>query len=213
MPRQTILIGDVHSCASELRELLEKLGEISGATIVFLGDLVNKGPDPAGVLDIVCSLDCVCLRGNHENEHLGWNDGTRPATKECLATRELMSEEVYEDFLKFAARMPLFFKNEDVIAVHGALQPDLPFTLQPAALLTGDVKFDLGWKDGLRLDHPVVVGHKRYNPEPEIPCIIERKFYGIDTGCVFGGNLTAVELPSGRLWQVPAAQKYADLPS
>jgi hypothetical protein len=55
----------------------------------------------------------------------------------------------------------------------------------------------------------VVAGHKRYSPDPSVPCIVEGRFYGIDTGCVYGGCLTALRMPSGRITQVRASRAYS----
>lgn len=204
-----ILIGDVHGCSRELLELLDQINFVSPRNLVFLGDLVNKGPDPGGVVRIIGSLGCVSLRGNHDLNHLEWSEGLAEPSPESLATRALMQPADYQAYLAMVAAMPYFHQTPDLIAVHGALRPDLPLSLQPAALMSGMEKFDLSWRDSIHLDRPVVVGHKRYNTAvPAEPCIIPGRFYGIDTGCVFGGCLTALELPSGRLWQVPAARDY-----
>jgi hypothetical protein len=209
MSEPTILIGDIHGCSHELLELLDKISFVSADNLILLGDLVNKGPDPGGVVKIVQSLKCVCLRGNHDVNHLEWSEGLAEPLPETVVTRNMMKTEDYEAYLSMVATMPYFHQTADFIAVHGAIRPDLAISLQPAALMTGVDKFDLGWKDRLHFDRPVVVGHKRYNEDPAKPCIIPHRFYGIDTGCVFGGRLTALEMPSGRVWQVDAARNYS----
>lgn len=210
MPDQTtILIGDVHGCSSELNRLLEKVSPTRGEQIVFLGDLTNKGPDPRGVFRIVQSLSCICLRGNHDNGHLKWREGILSPNKEMRETRKLMGERDYEAYVDMVLRMPLFYENERLIAVHAALRSDLILSLQPADLLLGEIPIDKGWKDNFRMDRPVVVGHKRYGRVPEEPYIAPGRFYGIDTGCVYGGALTALALPSGKIWQTKAKKTYA----
>jgi hypothetical protein len=176
--------------------------------LILMGDLVNKGPDPAGVVRLVRSLDCLCLRGNHENAHLHADRGTSSIQAECARTRELMPPEDYAAYLAMAEAMPLYFENADLIAVHGAVDPALPLAGQPADLLTGDVTPNPSWKDSIDLGRPLVVGHKRYNSDQSVPCILGNRFYGIDTGCVYGGTLTALSLPSGKLWQVRAERVY-----
>lgn len=210
MSEQTILIGDVHGCSRELQALLDEIGPAASGPIVFLGDLVNKGPDPVGVLRIIRSLKCISLRGNHDINHLEWREGLAEPLPETVVTRSLMPVEDYDAYLEMVASMPYFHQTADFFAVHGALRPDLPISLQPAALMSGVEKFDLSWKDHLQLDRPVVVGHKRYNAAaPAEPCVIPDRFYGIDTGCVFGGRLTALEMPSRRFWQVDSARNYS----
>ncbi len=80
------VIGDIHGCSSELEALLAKLGyedgrHPEGRTAVFVGDLVDRGPDSPGVLrrvmDMVASGDALCVPGNHENKLGRWLNGRR----------------------------------------------------------------------------------------------------------------------------------------
>ena len=211
MSKPTVFIGDIHGCSQELLALLDKINFVSADNLVFLGDLVNKGPDPTGVIKIVRSLKCMCLRGNHEVNHLEWSEGQAEPLPETVATRNQMKTDDYTAYLTMVETMPYFHETSDFIAVHGAVRPDLPMSLQPGALMTGVEKFDLSWKDNIHLGRPLVVGHKRYNEaDPAEPCVIPQRFYGVDTGCVFGGRLTALEMPSGRYWQVDAARNYTE---
>ncbi len=204
----TIFIGDIHGCSREFAALLDAVAPASDDRLVLLGDLLNKGPDPGGVLETFESLDCVCLLGNHEFDHLQWKAGRSPKP-ESVRTRESMSPARYGRYLELAGRMPLFFENEDLIAVHGALLNGVPLTEQPVEVLTGDLNLDRSWKDQIMLDRPVVAGHKRYSRDQCEPCIEDGKFYGIDTGCVYGGCLTALWMPSGKIAQVRAARVYS----
>jgi hypothetical protein len=97
-----------------------------------------------------------------------------------------------------------------LIAVHGGLLNGVALPKQPLEVITGDVNLDSNWKDQIILDRPLVVGHKRYSPNQCEPYIVEGKFYGIDTGCVYGGCLTALWMPSGKIVQVRAARVYSD---
>jgi predicted phosphodiesterase len=207
---RTILIGDIHSCSRELAALLDLVGPTSSDRIILMGDLVNKGPDPSGVIRIVRSLDAICLRGNHENDHLRWLAGTARPKDESIRTRDLMKAREYADYLEMAEAMPLFYENNSFVAVHGAMVPGTPLKAQYPALLTGDETPDPSWKDGIDLGKPLVVGHKRYRRDFAKPFITKGKFYGIDTGCVYGGTLTALEFPSEKIWQVKAARDYSE---
>lgn len=209
---KTILIGDIHACAREFSSLLDKISPASADQLVLIGDLVNKGPDPEGVIQTVRTLNCICLRGNHDNDHLYWRRGTVQPKEETVVTRNLMEAGTYEYYLAFTEAMPLFYENEDLIAVHAAVKPGVPLAEQAPEVLSGDENLDPSWKDGIDLGRPLVVGHKRYGEDIAKPFIAEGKFYGIDTGCVYGGTLTALELPSVKLWQVRAERKYATAP-
>ena len=205
----TIFIGDIHGCSREFAALLDAVAPRSDDRLVLLGDLLNKGPDPVGVLESFESLDCVCLLGNHEFDHLKWREGRLPKP-ESVRTRQSMPPARYERYLELAGKMPLFFENEDLIAVHGALLNGVPLPDQPVEVLTGDRNLESSWKDQIMRDRPVVAGHKRYSRDQCEPCIEEGKFYGIDTGCVYGGCLTALWMPSGKIAQVRAARVYSD---
>lgn len=206
---QTIFIGDVHGCSREFSALLDHVSPGVDDRLILLGDLVNKGPDPAGVIEIFASLDCVCLLGNHDFDHLKWAGGGIPKA-ESIVTKQLISPALYEKFLEDVARMPPLFESADLIAVHGGLLNGLALSEQPMEVLTGDRNLPSDWTDEIALDRPLIAGHKRYSSDPAVPYIVEGKFYGIDTGCVYGGCLTALRMPSGTLAQVRAERVYSD---
>ena len=205
---ETILIGDIHGCCGEFSALLEHVSPRADDQVVLLGDLVNKGPDPEGVFQIVESLDCVCLLGNHDLDHLKWKAGNRPKPESVL-TRDLFQPQIYHRYLEYVARMPLLFENSGLIAVHGGLLDGVPLTEQPQEVMTGDQNLPREWKDHIALNRPLVAGHKQYSSDQSVPFIREGVFYGIDTGCVYGGCLTALRMPSGTIAQVRAAQVYS----
>ena len=205
----TILIGDIHGCNDEFRELLQKVSPGSGDRLILMGDILNKGPDPVGVMETLESLKFICLRGNHEADHLQWQAGGM-SKPESVEVRNVMPAALYERYLEMALRMPLFYEDSGLIAVHGALISGIPLREQPENILTGCFNPDSSWKNNIALDRPLVVGHKRYSRDQNTPCVIEGKFYGIDTGCVYGGSLTALAMPSGRITQAPAARVYAE---
>ncbi len=206
---ETIFIGDIHGCSREFSALLDHVSPGSDERLVLLGDLVNKGPDPAGVFEIFESLDCVCLLGNHDLDHLKWRAGRLPKPESVL-TKKLFPPPVYERYLECVARMPPLFEAVDLIAVHGGLLNGVALHQQPMDVMTGDQNLPSDWKDQIAFDRPLIAGHKRYGPDPSVPYIVEGKFYGIDTACVYGGTLTALWMPSGKIAQVRAARVYSD---
>ena len=81
---ETIFIGDIHGCSREFSALLDHVSPGRGDRLILLGDLVNKGPDPAGVLEIFATVDCVCLLGNHDLDHLKWKGGGIPKVESIV---------------------------------------------------------------------------------------------------------------------------------
>ncbi|MFN7973964.1 MAG: metallophosphoesterase [Acidobacteriota bacterium] len=99
MSGRTFAVGDVHGDRAQLEVLLDRLPPLDADdTVVFLGDYVDRGPDSAGVVDLVAhgmawrtAARIVALRGNHEDAWLrvldeGWDDFVLPASNGCLAT-------------------------------------------------------------------------------------------------------------------------------
>ena len=72
MGSRTIIVGDVHGCALELTSLLERIGFGSGDRLVFVGDIVARGPYPLEVLDLARQTGAILVRGNHEQKLLDW---------------------------------------------------------------------------------------------------------------------------------------------
>ena len=103
-------------------------------------------------------------------------------------------------------------EGPDLIAVHGGLLNGVALSEQPMEVMTGDRNLPSDWKDEVVLDRPLVAGHKRYGSDPAVPFIVEGKFYGLDTGCVYGGCLTALRMPSGTLAQVRVLEEECYCP-
>ena len=112
---RTIFIGDVHGCAQELRLLIQKLEVQSDDRVIMLGDLINRGPDPAGVVDFVFEQGYESLMGNHEDEYLRHYHGMEPY-------KSLHARLGPEKHTWLEAR-PLWIESDDFIAVHAGLEP------------------------------------------------------------------------------------------
>jgi serine/threonine protein phosphatase 1 len=128
----TAVIGDVHGCSNELRKMLSKLDGIK--SFVFLGDLVDKGPDSAGVIKIVRELTntakVICVKGNHEEKHERFRkklsegkDGSDIKDyKEISRITNLLSSED----ISFMEKMPLYYKPfKNTLCVHGGIPSTL----------------------------------------------------------------------------------------
>ncbi len=216
---RTIIIGDVHGCGWELAALLDRLGPTEDDRVVMVGDLVVRGPEPLWVLRLVREIGAQAVRGNHEDRLLRWRAaqrdlasgaGNRLAASEArlLEAKWLTrtAEQVDEDGWALIESLPLWLDvpTDDLRVVHAGVQPGVPMDEQAAhTLLTIRTIDDAGrpseLRDGGRLwgagyDGPphVVFGHNAdYEPQ------LHPWATGIDTGCVYGGSLTALVLRAG----------------
>lgn len=133
-PGRLIIIGDVHGCAQELRLLLAKLHYNSNNdNLVFAGDLVNKGPDSVGVLELYCSLHAYAVRGNHDDAALAqYNNHVhgRPVKEQFAWVRSLTSEQV-----RALGQTPFSISIPDysTLVVHAGLVPHVPLQEQQLA--------------------------------------------------------------------------------
>lgn len=232
------LIGDIHGCRDELEALLDALGwqRISGPngptarhpdgrTLVFLGDLVDRGPDSPGVLRWVMNLVAdgvaLCVPGNHEVKLKKWLDGRRvklshglAETVEQLADTPDTEKAAIGEFIQ--ARVSHYVLDGGKLVVSHAgltesLQGRASSRVRQFALYgetTGETdEFGLpvrhDWAKSYRGRAMVVYGH---TPVPEAVWV--NNTICLDTGCVFGGALTALRYPERELVQVPAAREY-----
>ncbi|MFO0586462.1 MAG: metallophosphoesterase [Polyangiaceae bacterium] len=230
MPR-TIIIGDIHGCRYELEELLAEVGVAEGDRVVSVGDTVVRGPDPAGALRVLRSVGALAVRGNHEDRLIRWWElrGTKQAPPIGDLTRKTARELSRADFAAIKA-WPLWidFPHHNLRVVHAGIAPGVPMPEQhPSTLMTIRCVTKDGEPVAKRGDHlwgafyagppHVVFGHNA-RPEPQI----HPWATGIDTGCVYGGRLTAMVLEDGAepppiadrasvLVSVPARRAYVKI--
>ncbi len=224
------IIGDIHGCAAELESLLGTLGyedgvHPAGRTAVFVGDLVDRGPDSPGVLRRVMSMvgsgNALCVPGNHENKYGRHLKGRKVQHTHGLAeTIEQMTNESDE----FRAQVREFIDGlvshyvldgGRLVVCHAGLPEKYhgrnSGRVRSHALYgetTGETdEFGLPvrypWAEDYRGRAAVVYGH---TPVPEASWL--NNTICLDTGAVFGGKLTALRWPERELVDVPAQQVW-----
>ena len=207
--KRTIIIGDVHGCIVELRKLLE-LAEVSDSDeIISVGDLIRKGPDSAAVIRWAMETPNLrCVLGNHDARLLfRWFEGQKPdrGTADWEMRRQLGDS--YNDAMEYIRSWPLYIESEEFLVVHAGLDPRISTVrLQsPRDLMTIRIPegMDTPWYESYKQEKLVVFGHWARN-EP----LIRPNVIGLDTGCVYGGSLTALIMPERRLVSIPAARAY-----
>lgn len=217
MKGRVIAVGDIHGCAREFAELLEKVRPQPGDRIVLLGDLVNRGPDSHGVLALARQHAQGALLGNHELRLLNYRqtgDPTHLKKSDYDTLRQLTSKDwAYLAGLRLTWHLP----ELATVLVHGGFLPGRPWRGQPARVVT---RIQVVGPDGephKRSHFPdaphwserwagppfVVYGHT-----PREDVARGKWTLGIDTGCVQGGYLTACILPGREIVQVRARERY-----
>jgi protein phosphatase len=235
------IIGDVHGCHAELVALLEKLGYVAGARdgggvaqsyaapegrkAVFLGDLVDRGPDSPAVLRLVMQMvhdgSAYCVPGNHDIKLLrklrGKDVQLTHGIAETLAQLEKETPEFTAQAQKFldALVSHYVFDEGRLTVAHAGMKEEMQGRgsgkVRDFALFgetTGEVdEFGLqvryNWAADYRGGAMVVYGHTPI-PEPEWL----NRTINIDTGCVFGGKLSALRYPEKEIISVPALRTY-----
>jgi predicted phosphodiesterase len=217
MPR-TIAIGDVHGCADELEELLEALNLKPGDRVIQLGDLVNRGPDSRRVIQLARTYKIEAILGNHELRLL---TALRECRPEILKEYDLETiKQLHAEDWEYLEKLPKFKYDgtRDIVFVHGGFLPHSPWYAQPIEVAVNIQVIDSNGNAAKRSDAPdappwakkwkgppfVIYGH---TPRPKV----RKKKYslGIDTGCVYGGKLTAYIIEENSFVQVKAHRLYA----
>lgn len=235
------IIGDVHGCYDELTALLEKLGyDLSadgsnahhpdGRTAIFVGDLVDRGPNSPAVLKLVMGMvadgNALCVPGNHDSKLVRALDGHNVTTGhglvETLTQLAVESEEFRKDVRDFIDHLPVHYVLDDgaLVVAHAGLPEHFhgrasgkvrEFALYGAT--TGKLDENglperLDWAADYRGAACVVYGHMEADRLRWV-----NNTMCIDTGCVFGGKLSALRYPELETVQVDAKQTWWEAPS
>lgn len=209
---KTIVVGDIHGCYKELKQLIVDLKdnqEYNKDTdrLIFLGDYIDRGKDSRKVIQYIKELqeendNVIALMGNHEKmciEYITYNDnnwlnnGYQATLKSYGGYKELMKD------IEWMKSLPLYYEDENYIYVHAGINPNKS--------LKDNSDYELLWQRESFLynraifDKIVIFGHS-----PSLLVAQTDKPYKtfannicIDTGCVFGGNLTALIIEDGEV--------------
>ncbi len=242
------IIGDIHGCADELDALLERLGYLRGPALaegdadatqtahawhhpdgrraIFLGDLVDRGPQVVRVLRTAMAMaetgQALCLPGNHDVKLMRKLNGRDVKVAHGLAeTLEQLADappEFTSSVAAFLDRLVGHYVLDGgrLVVAHAGMKAEMQGRAAAAARefalygeTTGETdEFGLpvryNWASEYRGKAAVVYGHTPI-PEPEWL----NNTINIDTGCVFGGRLSALRYPEREIVSVPAARIYA----
>lgn len=263
-----IVIGDVHGCINQLKALLRKVNfsnsvsrshpnilqdDHDSSTLVdcneldcnstddlciFVGDLVNKGPDSYGVVKLLKAIGAVGVRGNHDEKFIA------RCKKESIGKNDSSLQSCFHDVVEFLDNLPhiIYFPIWNMIVVHAGLDPSLPLSLQsmsatthmrrlalktdfkrePKCLSSSNFFFaferKIGskwfkvWNDVMKkkFDPEVCCGESFfrhctvvYGHDAKSSLQIKKFSIGLDSGCVYGGCLTALVVPEKVIVDTP----------
>jgi serine/threonine protein phosphatase 1 len=197
------VIGDIHGCLAPLDRLLGKIAPRAEDEVIFVGDYIDRGPQSRDVVERLLGLRyrCIFLMGNHErmllnflageDEDLYLENGGR-ATLDSYGGKP---DNIPAAHLAFFQQLKPMHETPDYLFVHAGIRPLTPVAEQSAQ--------DLIWirqeffKFNGKYPKPVIFGHT-----PLRQVLMAEDRIGIDTGCVYGGKLTCLKLPSRELVQV-----------
>ncbi|ONF97053.1 metallophosphoesterase family protein [Sphingomonas jeddahensis] len=239
--RRIYAIGDIHGRLDLLDQLLDQIAADDAARgaaqtgFIFLGDLVDRGPDSAGVVDRVRDLcknrpDVRCLCGNHEEIFLGSYDGDtdllrlllRAGGHETLLSygmdadeieratigelAEMMVRDIPEQPITFLRSLQDYIVEGDYLFVHAGIRPGLPLEQQKSR--------DLRWIRDPFLDHTANHGKFVVHGHTISERVDERvNRIGIDTGAYRTGRLTALGMEGGERWIIDTVDDNRSLPA
>lgn len=208
-------IGDIHGCLLHLDKMMAKLDiDAQNDTLVFIGDYIDRGPDSKGVVDVVLDIrkrikNVVCLTGNHEQMFLNYyregrdeelflhNGGLNTLISYGLVGTGKKHPTIPDNHMEFFTTLQPYYGMDDYIFVHAGMRPGIPLDRQaPDDLLWIRYEFINSPYDFGKI---VVFGH---TPLSFAAPLINKNKIGLDTGAVYGGKLSCVELPEMKIHQV-----------
>jgi protein phosphatase len=237
------VVGDVHGCRSELESLLTELGyhlvrddrgravdavPPDGRRAIFLGDLVDRGPDSPGVLRLVMGMvaagHALCLPGNHENKLVRALAGRKVTVSHGLERTLAQLDDEEADNPGFKQQVEgfcdglvahLVLDEGRLVVAHAGLKEAYHGRASGRVrsfALYGDTTGETDeyglpvrypWAEDYRGRAMVLYGH---TPVPETVWV--NNTLCLDTGCVFGGRLTALRYPEKEIVSVPAERVW-----
>ncbi|MEZ4743795.1 MAG: metallophosphoesterase [Bdellovibrionota bacterium] len=200
--KRVLFIGDVHGCYAEMLNLLKTMGYMPDKDrLIFVGDMTNKGPHSEKVLKFIYDNKCEAILGNHELDFLHKIKQGKPHP----LTNQLNALDFWISWLE---KLPLFIDTKEFLAVHAGICPNMELTDMPATLLTTIRTWDGKGQDLQNPKNPpwfelyheeklIIYGHWA-----AMGLTVRQNTIGLDSGCCYGGQLSGLELPSRKIFQI-----------
>lgn len=224
-----ILVGDIHGCIEELNELVKTIGfNRSKDKLILLGDLIDRGPDSIGVIRRAQELRADSVMGNHEYKFLRWLDNSNYGEASRISNFYF---KLSDRDIAYIRNMKPYIKIDNTVAVHAGLKPGILLEKQlkddlfylrytdsfsnfiSLKKIHASGKEELGarfWTEFWKGPYSVAYGHNVHScDQPLIEEVSPGIFcYGLDTGCCFGGKLTAMILENKEIVQIQSKKTY-----
>lgn len=208
MDSRVIIIGDIHGCVDEFRALLRELDYKRGQDKLYLtGDLIDRGPEPLRTVLLAREAGAFLVQGNHERKHLSYRhkqlagEELPPSSYWWLKTHNQLTEEAWAYLEKAPTHL---YIDKDWLLIHGDKDPRVLL----GRISQEESEWRGHWVREWEGPEKVVFGHMILGLGETIS-IPERGLYGVDSGCCFGGGLTALVLPELRKVTV-GSEKYSE---
>lgn len=224
----TIAIGDIHGCLDPLKKLVEQLPRED--ELVFLGDYVDRGPQSAQVIDYMIELTkiraCRFLMGNHEVLMVKaiqddkaiplwlYNGGDATLKSYGLSAGDWVDSKdrsaLLPGFMDFFRTLSFYHEDDSAIYVHAGIDISIEKLAEQDSEVLLWIRDKFFRNSAKWRGKPVVFGHTPTRTMGLDPGSIFKMgaFYGIDTGCVYGGHLTALDTTTFDLYQEPYELNY-----
>lgn len=212
MGSRTIVIGDIHGCYDELEDMLTAVGFAAEDRLISVGDLITKGPKNRDVLErFMSDPQFSAVMGNHDlalrrkwnGEKVKLKDSQKPTNQELKKDKER--------YLSFLNSLPFMIDLGTHLVVHAGLRPGVALQSQTSEDLTElrsmgkdrAARDGTPWYDVYDGEKVVLFGHW-----PAAEPRRGKRAIGLDTGCVYGNELTAYIIETGEFKTVPARRRY-----
>lgn len=235
---KTILISDIHGCLEELEELLDKIKYTPKEhRLIIIGDLVDRGPYSAKVVQKIRKMNVECAVGNHDSKATRWLKHYEALNGTNGHPMKKVKPHDYEEYLKLSVDDVNWMKSlpskihikDNYWAIHAGCVPNIPFDKQKYDSLIRVRYVDKAgkmltlpkdrkkpensfyWTELWNQPYNIIYGHHVHeNNEPRIDRNANNICIGIDTGSCFGGYLTAFYLENFEFIKVKSKKTYYD---
>lgn len=220
---RTIAFGDIHGCSNALRLILDAVAPAPDDLIISLGDVIDRGPDSAGVIAQLLELQQQCrfvgVQGNHEEQFFAalqrqgrtlaiWRKVFEGDATLASYGEDIDIMKIPIDHVDFLIGFVPYFETDSHIFLHANYDPDLSLNQQPGEALRW-WPLDMAIMFPHRSGKTVICGHTAQRDGD----ILDLGFVKcIDTNAGRGGWLSAMHVETGHLWQATDRGEIRQVP-